>query len=124
MANQFTLRGHDIEIQYTIGGNPGVTALIYKDETISRDFKPGDIYTDQTALGSLVSVRLAERATGNYTVFAFFLPDIAVPHGQTADFTTIGIHQEYIKHEPMPYQASTWRPLVMHATAKNVGVPL
>lgn len=124
MANQFTLRGHQIEIQYTIGGNPGFTALTYKDETISRDFKPGDIHTDQTALGSLVSVRLAERSTDNYTVFAFFLPNIEVPHDQTADFTTVGIHQEHIKHEPMPYQASTWQSLVMHGIAKSVLVPL
>jgi hypothetical protein len=130
MANQFTLRGHHIEVHYTIGGNPGFTALTYKDETISRDFKPGEINTDQTALGSLVSVRLAERGTGNYTVFAFFLPNIEVPHDQTADFTTVGIHQEYKgkEAESIPYSPisspATWHPFVMHGTAGNVFVPL
>ena len=124
MANQFTLRGHHIEVHYTIGGNPGFTALTYKNETISRDFKPGDIHTDQTALGSLVSVRLAERSTDNYTIFAFFLPDIEVPRDETVDFTTAGIHQEYIKHGTVPLQASTWHPIVMHGIAKSVIVPL
>ena len=124
MANQFTLRGHHIEVHYTIGGNPGSTALTYKDETISRDFKPGDIHTDQTVLGSLVSVQLAERSTENFTVFAFFLPDVEVPREQTADFTTVGIHQEYTKEWPVPHQPSTWHPFIMHGTAKDVIVPL
>jgi hypothetical protein len=91
---------------------------------MSRDFKPGDIHTDQTALGSLVSVRLAERSTENYTIFAFFLPDIEVPRDQTADFTTVGIHQEYISQETVPLQASTWHSIVMHGIAKSVIVAL
>ncbi|SEL24005.1 hypothetical protein [Nitrosovibrio tenuis] len=130
MANQFELRGHHIEVHYTIGGNPGFTALTYKDEFISRAFKPGDIHTDHTALGSLVSVRLVERSTDNYTVFAFLLPEIEVPPDQTGDFTTVGIHQEYkgkgsvsIPYSPLSIP-TTWHPFVMHGTAKNVVVAL
>ena len=124
MANQFTLRGHHTEINYTIGGNPDFVALTYKDEEISRDFKPRDIHTDQTALGALVSIELKERSRDNYSVFAFFLPNMDVPRDKSADFTTAGIHQEHVKQDALPYRPDTWHPFVMHGTARNVIVPL
>jgi hypothetical protein len=114
MANQFTLRGHHAEINYTIGGNPDFVALTYRDEEISRDFKPRDIHADHTALDTLVSVQLEERASGNRTVFAFFLPNIEVSTDEAADFTTVGIHQEHVKRGGRPYRSDTWHPFVMH----------
>ena len=58
MANKFTLKGHQIEVDYTIGGNPTFPSLKYKRGTVSKSFTPSEIHTDTTALGSLVSVTL------------------------------------------------------------------
>ena len=123
MANQFTLRGHHVDVNYTIGGNADFVALTYRGEGISRDFKPRDIHTDHTALDTLISVQLEERSSGDRTIFAFFLPNIEVPQGETADFTTVGIHQEHVKRGG-PHRSATWHPLVMHSTARNVIVAL
>jgi hypothetical protein len=57
MANKLTLRGHHIEVDHTIGGNPSVTALSYQKGSFSKTFKPGEIHADPAVLGSLVSVR-------------------------------------------------------------------
>jgi hypothetical protein len=54
------LRGHHIEVDHTIGGNPSVTALSYQKRSFSKTFKPGEIHADPTVLGSLVSVALVK----------------------------------------------------------------
>ena len=124
MANQFTLRGHHVDVNYTIGGNADFVALTYRGEEISRDFKPRDIHTDHTAVDTLISVQLVERSSGDRTISAFFLPNIEVPQDETADFTTVGIHQEHVKRSRRPYRSDTWHPFVMHGTARNVIVAL
>ncbi|MEO6561718.1 MAG: hypothetical protein ABIN99_01550 [Nitrosospira sp.] len=95
-ANQFTLKGYHIEIEYTIGATPGIPVLHYKDASVSLNFTQADIRTDQTALGSLVSIRLKSFIDTGGTIFAFFLPNIDVPNGQTADFTTVAIREDPI----------------------------
>ena len=37
MANKFTLRGHHIEVDYTIGANPAFPTLTYKQGTFSKE---------------------------------------------------------------------------------------
>ncbi len=54
-ANKFILKHHQIEVDYTIGVTPGLTALTYKDGPNVKTFKTNEITTDQTALGSLVA---------------------------------------------------------------------
>ena len=43
----------------TIGGNPGFTALTFTEDGTAENFTPAQITTDQTGLGTLVSVALA-----------------------------------------------------------------
>ena len=124
MANQFVLKGHHIEIKYTVGITPGLTALTYKEGSVSRDFKTSEITTDQTALGSLVSVPLVRSVDTGGTTFAFFLPNIEVARGQTADFTTVAIREEFSGPDSVPHRPTTWQTFVMHGTAQSVIVPL
>ena len=86
MPQQFILKGHHIEVKYTIGITPGAIALTYKDESASHDFKTDEITTEKTRLGSLISVALVKSVDIGGTNFGFFLPD--VPAGQAFDFTT------------------------------------
>jgi hypothetical protein len=57
-ANKFVLKHHQIEVDYTLGITPGLTDLRYKDGANVKTFRTIEITTDQTALGSLVSVLL------------------------------------------------------------------
>jgi hypothetical protein len=123
-ANQFTLKGHHIEVKYTLGSTPGIPVLHYKEGSVSRDFKTNEITVDQTALGSLVSVPLSRSVDTGGTTFAFFLPNIEVTRGQTADFTTVAIREEFGGPNSVPRRPTTWHSFIMQGTAESVIVPL
>lgn len=129
MANKFTLKGDNVEVDYTIGGNPTFPALIYKVTAGSppppeKAFKPSEIHTDSTVLGSLVSVPLVMTIDTGGTRFAFLLPQIDVPPGQTAKFTTVAISEHFSGPNSVPRRPTTWKTWVMHGTAQTVIVPL
>ena len=75
MANKYVLHGNGIQVDYTIGGNPGFTALTFTEGGTTKNFTPAQITTDQTGLGTLVSVALALTVDTGGTRFGFFLPD-------------------------------------------------
>ena len=53
------LRHRDIEVEYTMGITPGIPALVYSDgSSVQESFTEAEITTNQTALGTLVSVPL------------------------------------------------------------------
>ena len=125
MANKFTLRGHQVDVSYTIGANPSLPALIYQDGTISKDFLPNAIHTDPTDLGNLVTVPLEVTIDSGGTTFSVFLPTFDVPRGQSVEFKTIGIYKEVRGPVILPAQQKvTWRTIQMYGTAETVIVPL
>ena len=124
MANKFTLKGHGVEVEYTIGITPGIPAFIYKDETISKDFPSTAIQTDQTDLGNLVTVPLEVTVDAGGTTFSVFLPTFDVPKDKPVEFKTIGIYREVRGPVILPAQQTvTWRTIQMHGTAETVIVP-
>jgi len=125
MANKFTLKWHGVEVYYTIGATPGIPALIYQDQTMSKDFQASAIHTDSTTLGSLVTVPLELTVDAGGTTFSFFLPNVDVPMGKAVEFKTIGIYKEVRGPVVLPAkQTVTWRTIPMHGTAETVIVPL
>jgi hypothetical protein len=125
MANKFTLKGHHVDVSYTIGANPSLPALTYQDETISKDFQPDAIHTDPTSLGNLVTVALEVTIDSGGTTFSIFLPTFDVPRGQSVEFKTIGIYKEVRGPVILPAQQMvTWRTIQMYGTAETVIVPL
>jgi hypothetical protein len=124
MANKFTLKGHGVEVEYRIGITPGIPAFIYKDETISKDFPSTAVQTDQTDLGSLVTVPLEVTVDAGGTTFSVFLPTFDVPKDKTVEFKTIGIYREVRGPVILPAQQTvTWRTIQMLGTAETVIVP-
>src|SRR5271166_5121665 len=110
MANKFTLKGHHVDVSYTIGANPSFPALTYQDETISKDFLPNAIHTDPTDLGNLVTVSLEVTIDAGGTTFSVLLPTFDVPMGQSVEFKTIGIYKETRGLVIRPTQQTvTWR---------------
>lgn len=60
MANHYVLHGAGIQIDYTVGGNPGFTALSYTEGGTTTNFTASQVTTDTTGLGTLVSVALVK----------------------------------------------------------------
>jgi hypothetical protein len=126
-ANNFVLKHHQIEVEYTIGRNPGIPALVYKDGSDVKSFKTTEITTVETALGSLVSVSLQETTPplvgGGRENFGFLLPDdLFVTTGQTKKFITAGVYGTF--PGPNPNAVPSWRCIELHGTAQSVVVPL
>jgi hypothetical protein len=123
-ANKFVLKHHHVEVEYTLGLTPGLRALTYKDGPNVKAFKANEITTDQTALGSLISIPLVNTIDTGGERFGFFLPHIDVPSGQTDKFNTAGVYQKFSGPNSLPHLPPSWRCIELHGTAQTVIVPL
>jgi hypothetical protein len=123
-ANKFVLRHRHIEIDYTIGITPGLPALVYKDGAEVKTFKTNKITTNQTAVGSLVSIPLVQTIDVGGERFGFFLPQLDVPSGHTESFTTAGVYDKFSGPDSFPHLPPSWRCIDLHGTAQTVIVPL
>ena len=95
-ANKFMLRHRDIEVEYTIGITPGIPALVYSDgSSVQESFTEAEITTNQTALGTLVSVPLRRSVDTGGERFGFFLPQLDVALGQSEEFHTVGVYERF-----------------------------
>jgi hypothetical protein len=124
MANKFVLTGNGIEIDYTIGANPSFPALTYKNGGNTKSFTPAEITTDQTYLGTLVSVPIFQTIDTGGTHFGFFLPQVQLTLGQSAPVTTIGVTESFGGPDSFPRRATTWQCVHLTGTAQEVIVPL
>lgn len=123
-ANKFVLKHHQIEVNYTIGLTPGLVALTYTDGPQVTTFKTGEIATEQTAEGSLISVLLAHSIDTGGERFGFFLPQLDVPKDQTAQFCTAGVYEKFGGPDSIPHLPPAWHCIDMQGTAQTVIVPL
>lgn len=123
-ANKFVLKHHHIEVDYTIGVTPGLTALTYNDGSKVKTFTSAQIQTDTTALGSMVSIPLLSSIDTGGERFGFFLPQLDVPLGETAKFNTAGVYEKFGGPDSIPRIAPSWSCIEMRGTAETVMVPL
>ncbi len=124
MANKYVLTGHGIEIDYTIGANPSFPALTFKEGTLVKSFKPAEIQTDQSGLGTLVSVAIRSSIDTGGTRFGFFLPAVQVTMGHSVSITTIGLFETFSGPDSIPHRPTTWQCVHLHGSAEEVIVPL
>jgi len=123
-ANKFVLKHRQIEVDYTLGITPGLVALTYKDGPEVKTFKTTEVTTNQTALGTLVSVPLLKTIDTGGQMFGFFLPQIEVPSGQTATFFTVGVYEKFSGPDSVPQVPPSWTCIELEGTAQTVPVPL
>ena len=123
-ANKFVLKHRQIEVDYTLGITPGLVALTYKDGPEVKTFKTTEVTTNQTALGTLVSVPLLKTVDTGGQTFGFFLPQIEVPSGQTATFFTVGVYEKFSGPDSVPQVPPSWTCIELEGTAQTVPVPL
>jgi hypothetical protein len=88
-ANKFVLKGSGVEVDYTVGTNPAIPALVYTDGAFQKQFKPNQTLSENTGLGEMVSVPLVLSIDTGGERFGFFLPFIDVARGQTAHCNSV-----------------------------------
>lgn len=124
MANHYVLHGDGIQIDYTIGGNPGFTALSFTEGGVTTNFTSTQVTTDATGLGTLVSVAVVQSVDTGGTRFGFFLPEVEVALGQMVPVATIGIFEMFSGPDSVPRRPATWQCVHLHGTAQEVEVAL
>jgi hypothetical protein len=127
-ANKFVLKHHQVEIEYTpddpaVGttSTAGLTVLVYRDgSSTSNSFTGSQVTTDQTALGTLVSVALVRSVDTGGERFGFFLPQLDVPVGESEEFRTVGVYQKFSGPDSFPHRDPSWRYIELHGTAHTL----
>jgi len=123
-ANKFVLKHHQIEVDLTLGATPGLPALVYQDgSSPQKNFTAAEITTDQTGLGTLVSVALVTSIDVGGERFGFFLPELDVPEGESEEFQTVGVYETFSGPDSFPHRAPSWRCIDLHGTAQTGIVP-
>ena len=124
-ANKFVLKHHLVEVEYTIGATPEIPSLVYQDGSSAQEsFTAAEITTDQTGLGTLVSVALVMSIDTGGERFGFFLPELDVPLGESVEFRTVGVYERFSGPDSIPHRDPSWRCIELHGTAQSVIVPL
>ena len=124
MANHYVLHGNGIQIDYTIGGNPGFTALSFTEGGTTKNFTAPQVTTDATSLGTLVSVALVTSVDTGGTRFGFFLPEVQVVLGQEVSVATVGVFEMFSGPDSIPRRPATWQCVHLHGIAQEVEVAL
>lgn len=124
MANHYVLHGNGIQIDYTIGGNPGFTALSFTEGGTTKNFTATQVTTDATSLGTLVSVALVTSIDTGGTRFGFFLPEVQVTLGQEVSVATVGVFEMFSGPDSIPRRPATWQCVHLHGIAQEVEVAL
>ena len=124
-ANRFALKHREIEVEYTVGITPGIPALVYSDgSSVQESFTDAEITTDETALGTLVSVLLRRSIDTGGERFGFFLPQLDVPLGQSEEFHTVGVYEGFGGPDSFPRRPPSWRGIELRGTAQTAIVPV
>ena len=123
-ANKFVLKHHNLEIDYTVGVTPGLTALTYKNGPEIKTFKTDEITVETTDLGSLVSFALISTIDTGGERFGFFLPSLDVAMDQSEKFNTVGVYDAFSGPNSVPRRPPAWSCIELHGTAETVIVPL
>jgi hypothetical protein len=126
VANKFVLKHHQVEVEYTPGtAEPGMPTLVYRDGgSAPKSFTAAEIMTNQTGLGTVVSVALATSIDTGGERFGFFIPQVDVAMGQSEGFRTVGVYEtsggpDSILPDSVPREPS-WRSIELHGTAQTV----
>ena len=124
-ANKFILKHHQVEVDYTVGATPGIPALAYRDGSSAlKSFTAAEITTDQTGLGTLVSVALVTSVDTGGERFGFFLPQLEVPRGQTGGVPHRGRVRDVRRAGLDPHRDPAWRCIELQGSAQTVIVAL
>jgi hypothetical protein len=125
-ANKFVLKHHQVEVDYTpvdptVGATSGLPVLVYRDgNSTPQSFTASEITTNQTGLGTLVSVALMRSVDTEGERFGFFLPQPDIQAGQSEEFRAVGVYERLGGPDSIPHLDPSWRSIELHGTAQPV----
>ena len=87
----YTLQGLGVHVSYSTTSFKGEPHFDYHDTHITQSFVGDEIRTEQTEIGTLVTVTLMLTVDRGSTTFSLLLPTVNVGPSKSAPITTIGI---------------------------------
>jgi hypothetical protein len=110
----YALSGGDIQIDYTVG-----SSFIFKQGGTTKTLTVAEITTDQTGLGTLVSVPLRLTIDTGGSRFGVFVPIVELTVGQSASVTTIGVTESFSGPDSIPRHPTTWQCVALTGTVTD-----
>jgi hypothetical protein len=103
-----------IQIQYTVGG-----MFVLTEGTLVRTFTSAEVTTDNTVLGTLVSVPVLLTIDTGGSRLGVFLPTVELSAGQTASVTTVGVTEAFSGPDSFPRRPTTWTCVPLQGTVTD-----
>ena len=100
--NLYELSGDGIKITYTLEPILGGPQFNYDDGKLSRLFKGDEIRTEDTEIGTLVSVTIHLEIDTGSTSFTVVIPKVGLGQSTSEPITTIGITTVHRRRVPGP----------------------
>ena len=122
-ANNFSLSGGGIHVDYSSTSINGQPRLAYHDPVRNLSFAGSDIRTAEVPdIGTIVSVTLAITVDVGSTSFSVFIPHVIVPSGGSNPVTTEGITTIHrLPFGPtLPGQREVYRVVRLRGVANHV----
>lgn len=117
--NLFTFDG-DAQISYASTSINGQPQFTYQDTDHNLTFSGGDIRTQESELGMLVSVSLMRTVDAGDTVLTLLLPGIILPWGEAQPLVTLAIITKTFGILPRQGAQRTYEVLNLQGTAQFV----
>jgi hypothetical protein len=89
--NLYQLQGKNLHVSYSTSGIDGKPHFSYQDTHQSLSFRGDDIRTQETEIGTLVSVTLRRTPDSGSTTFSLLVPTVKLEQGHSAPLSTEGI---------------------------------
>lgn len=100
--NLYELSGDGIKVTYTLQPIAGPPQFNYDDGKLSRLFKGDEIRTEDTEVGTLVSVTIHLTPDTGSTSFTVLIPKVGLGQSSSEPITTIGITTVHRRRIPGP----------------------
>jgi hypothetical protein len=89
--NEYHLHGGGLDVDYIVAGDDSQSHFTYQQGQHTLKFSGDDIRTQQTSLGTLVTVTIAMSVDTGSTTFTLFIPRVNLIQSNQAPVKTIGI---------------------------------
>jgi hypothetical protein len=120
--NLYELSGHGMHVTYSTTSITGKPLFNYHDAAQTKNFSGDEIQTQNSMLGTLVSVFLMRTIDGPSTSFTLLVPSVRLPASEVANISTEGIttlHKFSIVGPPLG-QTELYTLHRLHGTARFV----
>jgi hypothetical protein len=121
--NFYVLSGPGLHVSYSTTSFAGVPQFHYQDGFQSHSFSGPQIKTEETALGTLVTVVTRMTVDTGSTTFTLVVPPVTLPASNTAPINTLGIttvHKFSVVKAFMVGQDDLYTVTYLHGTAEHV----